>query len=140
MKSICLDSNYIIALSNQRDTLHNRAVSCAPIIEGKQLFLSSLVYSEAMTVLSQQVDRSTAIEVGQTLLSSPNITLIHISYQLFMDSWQVFSKINKKNMSFVDCSILAMMKAHRIKKLLTFDLTDFAPLQKQFGFELVSAS
>ncbi len=43
--------------------------------------------------------------------------------------------MNKKNMSFVDCSILAVLQYEGINALLTFDQKDFTPtIQKNINF------
>lgn len=41
-----------------------------------------------------------------------------------------------KNFSYVDASILAVIKQEKIKHLLSFDIS-FKPLQKEYGFELI---
>jgi len=49
-------------------------------------------------------------------------------------SWLIFQEIKRKNISFVDCSILTVMRYMGIKKLLTFDTADFAGLRRKYSF------
>ncbi|MBI4119919.1 MAG: hypothetical protein HY454_00450 [Parcubacteria group bacterium] len=55
-------------------------------------------------------------------------------------SWQIFKEIANKNVSFVDCSTIAVMKAEGIRHLLTLDLQDFKPLSKKYRFGLYDIS
>ncbi len=130
------DSNFYIALYNPEDTLHDQAVQAAEIIkrENIKVLISNFIFLETVTVLSIRGNRKIAVEAGTALVKTPHF--IHFDKSLTQQTWEIFQKIDKKNMGFVDCSILAVMKAEDIKYLLTFDQTDFKSLQKAFGFKL----
>lgn len=134
---IVVDSNYYLALVNPLDSLHQNAVNITHQIEKKQAVISDYIFSEITTVISQKISKQAAVELGSSLLNNPLIQMTTINHSLFLASWKIFLKLKQKNLSFVDCSILALMKQLNIKQLLSFDHTDFAPLQKQFGFELL---
>jgi uncharacterized protein len=132
------DSNYFIALANENDSLHKQAILISQNLEERavQLFLSNLIFLEVITVLSQKRGREVANKTGLYLLSDPHISYIHIDEQLHEESWHIFQSISQKNIGFVDCSIIAAMKAEDISTLLTFDKADFKQLQKPYGFRL----
>lgn len=89
-----------------------------------------------VTILAQRAGRALAIKAGQRLHNTDAFTFIQSATKLDQASWKIFQTINNKNMSFVDCSILATLKQEHIPYLLTFDKTDFAKLQKQYHFTL----
>lgn len=138
MDEIFVDSNVFIALSNEKDTLHHQSLRVATKLEEANvpLVISNLIFSEVVTILSQRVTKTVSIRAGKKILESPTVKMIFIDEYLHSPSWQIFQEISRKDMSFVDCSILAVMRAEGIQKLLTFDREDFSPLKKQFVFEL----
>lgn len=130
-----VDSNYFIALSNPSDALHRPAREIATILEEESLILiiSNFIFLEVVTVLAQKGGKEIANEGGRYLLSHPFIEKIHIDEWLQSRSWEIFQEIYSKNVSFVDCSIIAVMKSEGITQLLTFDTKDFTPLQKHYN-------
>lgn len=135
-RRIFIDSNYFIALLNPVDTLHEKARLVGEKISTQDLSLviSNFILLEILTVVSQKVGRYAAVQAGNRLRENPLIEVIHIDEMLQEDSWNIFQEIVKKDISFVDCSIIAVMKAERIDALLTFDIKDFEPLLKQYKF------
>lgn len=136
-----VDSNYFIALSNPSDILHRDALEIATILEHEKPFLviSSFIFLEVVTVLAQKRGKDTGVETGAYLLTNTIIENIHIDDFLQKASWDIFQKIENKNVSFVDCSTIAVMKAEQINALLTFDRHDFQRLRKYHRFHLYRA-
>lgn len=134
---VFVDSNYFIALFNKSDTLYDRAIEIGTILDKKccQLVMSDLIFLEIVTVLSQRKDRTLAIEVGEYLRSHPDITIFHSDEMLNEKTWHIFQTSHGKNISFVDCSVIALMKEEHITELLTFDQTDFKQLQTHHRFQ-----
>lgn len=133
-----VDSNFFIALFHQQDSLHERALSIAKELDRQHrpLVISNFVFLEVVTVLSQRKSRAQAREVGHFFLSDPGIVMWHVDEKLQQASWGIFQAVGHKGTSFVDCSIVALMRSEGIRTLLTFDQTDFRSLQKSFRFSL----
>lgn len=131
-----VDSNYFVGLFNAEDPLFETANRISKELAHKNtpLFISNFIFLEITTIVSMRASREIAIETGKYLLSSSQIHVIHIDEQLQHDSWQIFQETQSKNISFVDCSIIASMKSEGINKLLTFDTTDFKKLQRKYRF------
>jgi len=129
-----IDSNFFIALYNPEDNLHEKAKQIAKKlqIDNPYIYYSNFIFLETVTILSQRVSRDYARAAGNKLLN--NNSFIIIDEQLQKRSWEIFEKIDKKNVSFVDCSTLAIMEFENISQLLSFDLTDFKPLQNIYKF------
>jgi len=137
-KRIFVDSNYFVALFNPSDTLYQKALKIAKKIDERDmpLAISNFIFLEIATILSQKRGKRVAIKAGEYLLSNPKITLIHIDELLQEQSWNIFKQIKNKDISFVDCSIIAAMKSEGIDEHLTFDIEDFKKLQKNYRFQL----
>ncbi|TSC97166.1 MAG: Uncharacterized protein Greene071421_552 [Parcubacteria group bacterium Greene0714_21] len=133
-----VDSNYFIALFNERDTLAQKARSISEELDIRPttLVISSLVFLEIVTITSMRAGRKIAKEAGASLLSRQDIRVIHVDEAIQNEAWNIFQETEEKNISFVDCSIIAAMKAEDISTLLTFDRADFTALQKQYRFSL----
>ncbi len=135
-KLLFVDSNYFVALFNPADSLARQAEKIAKHLDAADIRLvtSNLVFLEVVTVLAQRRSRAVAVEVGAYLLSHVNI--VHVDESSHQDAWSIFQIVPSKNVSFVDCSILAILRAENIHSLLTFDITDFHKFRKQFRFEI----
>lgn len=136
-KKVFIDSNFFIAFFNTADALHDKAIKIGEVLERERIILviSNFIFLEVVTVLSQRVNKFTAMKVGKYFLESPEIELIHVDETLQNQSWIIFSAAEEKNISFVDCSTIATMKAESLSKLLTFDKKDFQKLQKRHRFQ-----
>jgi len=132
------DTNYFVALYNPLDTNHQRARAYSQKIAkgNSRVMTSNYTILEVLTILSQRVSRQAAIRLGKQLMAGKYVQIIHVNEKLHNLTWKIFREIRNKNTSFVDCSILVVMKTEGIKKLLTFDTTDFSPLAKKFKFSL----
>lgn len=132
------DSNFFVALFNPFDSLYGRADQIAGKLAAKdfRLVISNFIFLEVVTVLAQKRGKEKALEMGGYLLTNPTIEHVHIDEWLQEKSWEVFQETANRNMSFVDCSIIAAMRAEGISKLLTFDTKDFKGLRSRhrFGF------
>lgn len=134
---IAIDSNFFVALFNPHDTLHEKALHLASQLETepeRPLIISNLVFVEVVTVLAQRRGTAVRNEVGEYLRKDPRIVLIHIDPDMHQASWELFRSLPHKNVSFVDCSTLVLMREEGIRTLLSFDRTDFTKLRKHHRF------
>lgn len=122
-KRVFVDSNYFVALNNPEDNLNTKARRIATDIKGKNtsLVISNYIFLEITTVLSQRVGKQIALSVGKQLIDSNIIEVILIDKSLHHSSWEIFQKAQKKNVSFVDASIVAVMKSENIRNVISFD-------------------
>lgn len=133
---VFVDSSFFVALYNDLDNQHQKAkkISQKLLEEDPESFISNFIFSEIVTIISQKVSRKAAVEAGLDLPLGNG--LIYIDPYLHQKTWEIFKKIDRKNVSYVDCSILAVMQHLGITTLLTFDTTDFKSLQKALKFKL----
>lgn len=139
---VFVDSNYFIAFYNPSDSLHKPAVETERKLQAEasstRFVISPFVFSEVVTVLSQRVGKGTATRVGRFLLSEEGPRIVQHDEKTQGISWGIFEKATNKNISFVDCSIIATMQTEGVSQLITFDKTDFRSLQKHYRFSFYS--
>ena len=134
---IFADTNFFVALFHPADALHEDARQIATVCSAAStLFvISNFIFLETVTVLSQRRGKDIAIAAGNYLLSNPFIEVVHVDEALQRETWNIFRNTPAKNTSFVDASIMAILKVEEISTLLTFDIKDFVALRKQHHFQ-----
>ena len=133
---IFLDTNVLVALYNRKDLLHKKAVKIFKTVSQKKnrLVISNYVLLEIYTILSQKGGKKKAIEFGKIVRNQKPFLIKQITGDLEEKTWQAFAKIKDKNLSFVDCSIIALVVSHNYQ-LATFD-KKIIKLKEQFGFTI----
>lgn len=134
---IFADTNFFVALFHPADVLHEdaRRIAASCSVASTLLVISNFIFLETVTVLAQRRGKDIAIAAGNYLLSNPFIEMVHVDEALQRETWDIFKNALPKNISFVDASIVAILKAEAIETLLTFDRKDFSALQKRHQFQ-----
>lgn len=138
IQPLVFDSNYFVALFSPDDSLHSQASGLVNLIVERSVIISNLIFAEIITVLSQKRGHDFALQVGDYLLDSSLIKITHLDHLHHQVAWKIFQSLRSKNISFVDCTTLAVMQAEEIDTLVTFDITDFKKLQKDYQFQIIS--
>lgn len=136
--SLFVDANFFCALYNDSDAHYSKAEAIATRLNGFRLITSNFVLLETYTVLSQRASKKEAVAFGERLKKDSPYAIYWISKEFEEEVWRIFTSIKDKNFSYVDASILAIIKREKINHLLSFD-TGFAQLQKTFSFILIGA-
>ena len=89
------------------------------------------MFDEVVTYLNSRQHHTKAIEVGNRLLFSPSVSLVHVDEQLFFARWEYLQKQKDKQSSLTDCISFVVMEQQDVRTALAFD----AHFQ-QAGFEL----
>ncbi len=123
MDSLFLDTSFIIALEDADDQNHRPAVAYWKSFKRnpRKIIITSYIFDETVTFLKRRINHEKAAEVGNLMLSSPTVELIHISEGHFDKGWRLFLKYHDKGFSFTDCISFLIMEENGIKKALTFD-------------------
>jgi uncharacterized protein len=132
MRKLFLDTGYLIALEASDDQHHKAALGHWKNL-GKPLpglITTSYVFDEVVTFFNCRHRHAKAVEIGNVLLESPSVGIIHIDEALFHETWRYFIQHSDKSYSLTDCASFVVMKRLRIRTALTFD-KHFA----QAGFE-----
>ena len=118
---IFVDTNVFYALRDKNDSTHKKAVKILDEIQEKNisLFTSSYVIGETLTLISLRLGKRQAIEfVEQVEVLAEEI---FITRENHMSTINLFLKQKSKNISFIDCSSVVVMKENGIKYAFTFD-------------------
>ncbi len=83
---------------------------------------SQAVLGEVLTVGSMQFDRLLSIKFVTSIMSSGTLVVIE-NPALIYDTWTNFREIKKKDVGWVDCYTLVIMKQYSVTDMLSFDLT-----------------
>jgi predicted nucleic acid-binding protein len=113
---IILDTSFLIAFYNKRDSRHEEALKIFDEITNDKLVISDYIFDELVTFLRAKVPWI-AIEVGENILE--NLDIIRVNDEDFRTAWELFNKFNK--LSFTDCTTLSLSKRLKIRRVVTFD-------------------
>ncbi len=124
MTSQFVDTSYLIAVEVADDQMHEVATRHwrdwlkTP---STTLVTSSYVLVEVVAYLNNHRRHSKAVELGNNLLSSKSINLIHVNEALLLEGWRYFQKHSDKTYSLTDCISFVLMTRLGIVEALTFD-------------------
>ena len=118
-----LDTSYIIALELKNEQFHQNVLENWLLLAQSrpQLTTTTYIFDEVVTFLNSRKLHSKAIDIGDRLLTSPDIELVEIDSRLFKQAWQYFQKHTDKAYSFTDCLSFVVMKNNYITIALTLD-------------------
>lgn len=123
MSSVLLDSDALIALSKVDDSNHKKALVIQRSLPSNlSLYVSNLVLSEVVTVLSQRVGHKEAISFIDAFEKTKNkVNIVWIDKKIHTKAIEIFRKQSSKNISFVDCANIAICQIFEIKEIFSFD-------------------
>jgi predicted nucleic acid-binding protein len=124
MKSVFLDASYLLAVEVANDqnrrpaTEHWNRVDAAGL---PKLVTTTYVFSEVVTYLNSRGLHSKAVEVGEDLLESPHVRLVHVGDELFQAAWSFLIQHHDKRYSLTDCASFILMRELGIQTAFSFD-------------------
>ena len=123
MTAVFLDTSFLIALENADDQYRPVAQTCWQDFQRNPLPLvtTSYILDETVTFFNSRGFHSKAVEIGQCLLASPGIQLIHVDESLFQAGWRWFIQHDDKRYSLTDSISFALMKQLDLKTAFSFD-------------------
>lgn len=131
-----VDSSYWIALELSDDQNHQTAQAHWRTLDlaNTDLVTTTYVFDESITFLNSRGAHQTAVDLGESILLSPRIDLIHVDQELFFEGWKLFQRYSDKRFSLTDTISFVVMQRNSLSISLTFD-KDFV----QAGFEIAPA-
>lgn len=118
-----LDTSYILALELSRDQNHSRAqahwgrvLSAVP-----RLLTTSFVVDEAVTFLNHRGHHAHAVELGERLLGSGVVQVLHVDEALFREGLSFLKRHSDKRFSLTDCISFVAMHEQAIQSAFAFD-------------------
>jgi len=123
MKQIFVDTAALIALTNQRDDLYEKArnmqrqFAMMPL----QFIITNLVIAEYCNAFSAVKLRAIAVITVESILASKRWKYIHIDESLMQQSYALYKKMQDKNWGLIDCSSIIVSRQLKIKEVFTVD-------------------
>lgn len=132
-----LDTAYAIALSSPRDEYHTKAMelSLKMIETDTKMITTRAVLLEIGNSLSSLRYRSKAVDLLKLLEFDPDVEIISVSNQLYMQAFDLYQNRQDKEWGLVDCMSFVVMWDRDISAALTSDLHF-----RQAGFDVLLRS
>lgn len=134
--AILLDSSFLVAYHNTRDTHHSAAArAMVHLLAGEwgPILLLEYVFLEVVTVLRARRGAATSLEVADQLLHASEVEFVPCA-ELFTNSLATFRR-ESAGLSFTDAALVTVARRYRNGFIATFD-TDFG---KVAGVSVVPA-
>jgi predicted nucleic acid-binding protein len=118
--SIFVDTSYVIALMNVRDQFHLQAVELANRFAGEPLITTDAVLLEIGNALARNFKLEAAAIIEQ-FLAADEVTIVHLTPELFTKGFALYRQYQDKTWSLVDCISIVVMREASISRVLGFD-------------------
>lgn len=131
---IFIDADAFVALLNLDDPNHQKARRLNKYIEGQKIsgISSNFAIGEAITVISQDVGHSKAVNFGQKILQN-EVLIIDADRYHELEALKRFAQATSKNARFTDFVNMVMMDELHIDTVFSFDKH-----YPQAGYKLLS--
>jgi len=123
MNKVFLDTGYLLALELANDQHHQEAVEHWELAkQSLPLFVTtSYVVDEVVTYFNSRGHHTKAVTVGNMLLRSPSVQMIHVDETLFYEGWTYLRQHQDKDYSLTDCISFVVMSKFDITTAYAFD-------------------
>ena len=123
-KIILIDTGIIAAFFNLKDKNHERAVSVLDKLrrgEYGTCIISDYILDETVTLLYVRTKRADlSIRAGELILNNKIGLFYPISNDIIKNSSQIYQKYISQDLSFTDCTLIALGQKLDCNLLLTF--------------------
>lgn len=121
---IFMDTDAFVALVKEDDSNHNRAKRIFQKLQAEPVVFSTsnYVFSETVTVLSQRVSHVAAVEFIKKMKSDENpFDIQRVEEEVENRAIEIFIAQTSKNISYVDCVNIAVIKKNGYDAIFSFD-------------------
>lgn len=117
---IFVDTLFVVALINQRDQYHQQASKLADRFAEYSLITTEAVLLEIGNALARNF-KPEAVAIIEDFLASDEVTIIHLTPQLFEQGFALYQQYQDKAWGLVDCISFVVMREVGVTAALTFD-------------------
>lgn len=119
--SIFIDTSFVIALINENDLDHAKAVKLAEKYELYSLVTTDSILLEIEHALSPKYKKE-SLEIITHFHTSDNVTIIHLNSLLLQRGIEMYDTYQRQNWDLVDCISFVVMHEMGMTQALTSDL------------------
>ena len=130
-QAVFADTAYWIAMSDNRDELHQRALLATTQVGSGRIITSELVLVEFLDGMSRRGthNRQLAVATVRRLITDPNLDIVPMSAEQFQKALELYADRHDQRWSLTDCASFVIMEQGEISQALAYDI-DFV----QAGF------
>lgn len=123
MKTVFIDSSYLVALASPGDQWHESAQEIGKYLQPLRMIVVEEVLTEFLNFFSEKGSllRSKACLATRNLLANSNVAVISQSHESFMRGLELYENRADKGFSLTDCITMMNMKLKKIDEILTTD-------------------
>lgn len=123
MVAIFVDSHYLVAMINQRDQWHKRALDLSFKITGSSFIVTDSVFVETLNYFAEIKPeiKGRAVDAINIFSTRPNVTVIEQTSVLMNSGIELYKSRLDKGFSLTDCISMVVSREHNITKILTHD-------------------
>ena len=101
MTAYFLDTGFLFALEAADDQHHSAATNLWNHIRNQRVnfVTTSYVFDEVVTFFNSRGHHGKAVSIGETLLTSRLVTLVHVDEAMFAEAWRDFTHYADKHFS-----------------------------------------
>ncbi len=123
MRGIFIDTGFVIALESMKDQNHEKALQLwnELLKDLPDMVTTTYVIDEIVTFFSSRKLHNKAVEIGNRLMNSRAVHIIHVDKGLFEKGWEYFQTHDDKTYSLTDCISFIVMKERGSESALSFD-------------------
>ena len=115
-----MDTGFVIALINNGDQYHQKALKLADKFEGYPIVITDVVLLEIGNALAHHFKQQ-AIEIINNFYLSPEVTIVHLNPILFKKGLKLYQAYQDKTWGLIDCVSFVVMRDMEMTDALTFD-------------------
>lgn len=133
---VAIDSNILIGSLLENDSRHGHAISLLHEIKNRRKIFNQFLFAEFCTLIlmrSKSIAYTASVTkefLSNTMLPSEYLN-VPISKSLTQNTYAIFCSQGSPNVSFQDCSIIALARLRKIRTIATFDKN----LRREFSGE-----
>jgi predicted nucleic acid-binding protein len=120
LRTIFLDTQFVVALVNERDEHHQEAVRLVPLFRDSHIVTTGGVVLEIGNSLARSF-RSEAVELIDVLLNRATCFVERVNEANLSEAIELFERHHDKTWGLVDCLSFVVMRRRRIREALTND-------------------
>jgi uncharacterized protein len=120
LKRTFIDTFFVVALVNERDYFHDKAVELSLEYERKPVLITDAILLEISNSLAR-THKKESIVVIEKFLSTAETELIRLDESLFNKAFDLYKSHADKSWGLVDCISFVVMKEQNITDALTCD-------------------
>jgi predicted nucleic acid-binding protein len=119
---VFLDTGYLVALEDADDQNHPTAREHFDgLASMPTLTTTSYVLDEVVTFFNVRGRHAKAVEVGERLLGSPSVEMVHVGEDLLRRGFSLLRDRPDKDYSLTDCVSFVLMRERGISVAFAFD-------------------